>query len=467
MNPRDANCRAPRKFAAPAAQAGPRLCTSERRTRLDGGAAAREHAAMQPERARWGPSDPVAAAVAALPTRRHAELLFDAVAAELRDLACVHTADRGAVRRLFRRDPVDPTLVVPWPLLELNVAGRFGVVSAPIALREPEEPPPPRAPTPTPKLRGLGPGEIRVHDGAEVIELVYDERGANCETSQSNHPQPLAGLVPALSASHSNPIERLACFLAAIEPGRHGPGRVWMPAATPHGPASVWHLGRRGLRRALFTGPVDREASWGVGDGLTGTAIAFGATREQACQRWHESVVARPPWPEPKASPKPPTAAPPGAVTIRAPAPDVPWPAPVPENVPAAIVRLQAGPGEPPPFGSWTLLLGARGATFFAACRRKARGFTLIGQHVLPKLDLAVLDAELDRIDERAEASLLETLALAHGGVPRWPCRTMTYAVDEAGRLSYSTCSESPAWDPGGLDGDRIAQCVVRQRWVD
>ena len=66
---------------------------------------------MEPERQPDGPPDSVRAAAAALRSRRHAEMLFDAVAACFGDAAWQETANAGALRRLFRRDPVDPSQI--------------------------------------------------------------------------------------------------------------------------------------------------------------------------------------------------------------------------------------------------------------------------------------------------------------------------------------------------------------------
>jgi len=134
---------------------------------------------MEPERQPDGPPDSVRAAAAALRSRRHAEVLFDAAAAQLGESGWHETENGGAIRRLFRRDPVDPKQIVPWPVLELCIGGRFGVVTdwmpvgdVPLAATEPPSPPPP-----PPKLRGLGPGEIRLVDGVEHRDhLLLDPR---------------------------------------------------------------------------------------------------------------------------------------------------------------------------------------------------------------------------------------------------------------------------------------------------
>jgi hypothetical protein len=397
-------------------------------------------------------------------------MLFDAVAACLGEAAWQETANSGALRRLFRRDPVDPAQIVPWPVLVLSIGGRLAVVSDWMSVGDaPLDVPAPQAAPPL-KLRGLGPGEIRLADGDEFIEITYDDAGSKLETCRSHHAHPLAGLAPALAAAGANPTELLARYLAALDPSRHGPGRVLMPVAMPHGAAGVWQCGLRALRRALFDDGMARGVRWAVADGLTGTALAFGATREEALARWRAAVATRSPWPErrPPAQPpaEPPTDLPPGTMLIRAPSPDVPMPDAVPGNVPAVLVPLAPAPADPPASGSWTALLGARGATSFAACRRRREGFTLIGQHVLAAIDLDGLAAEMDRVDEEHEARIAEALANTPGGVVRRPCRTTSYHVREAGRLVFDTGGEGDAWHAGELDGDVVAHRVVRQRWV-
>ncbi len=424
---------------------------------------------MEPRRPSDGPPDSVRAAASTLRSRRHAQMLFDAVAALLGDQGGRETANGGTIQRLFRRDLVDSSLIVPWPVLELNIGGRFGVVTDWIAVGDaPLEPTAPRV-APPPKLRGLGPGEIRLVDGADSIEIVYNDEGAMLETCRS-HAHPLAGLAPALAAEGANPIELLARFMASLDPSRHGPGRVRMPAAMPHGAAGVWCGGLAALRRALFGAlfgdSAARGANWAVADGLTGTALGFGATREQAFARWRAAVAVHSPWPDMRPAPELPSDVPPGTMVIRAPSPDVPMPDAVPENVPAVLVPLEGSPAEAPTFGAWTTLLGAHGATSFAACRRKGKGFTLIGQHILPLVDLDQLDGEMDRVDEAHEARFREVVARTPGGIERRPCRTIIYDVRDGGRLAFGGASEGDTWSADGLDGDVIARRVVRQQWV-
>ncbi|MBK8098780.1 MAG: hypothetical protein IPK26_16830 [Planctomycetes bacterium] len=422
---------------------------------------------MEPEREPVGPPESVRVLAATLRSRRHAAMLFDAVVDLLGENGWQETANDGAVRRLFRRDRQQPSLIVPWPLLELTFGSRtilnvdwMGLGDLPIV--EPPPPPPP------PKLRGLGPGEIRIHDGEEYVEIAYSEAGAKFETSRSHHAHPLAAVAPAIAAGGGNPIELLARFVAGLDPGRHGSGRVLLPAAMPQGAAGVWQCGLQALRRALFAGDVDRRADHAVADGLTGRALGFGVGRAQALSVWRAAVAANPPWPEPRpATPieEPDPEQHPGAFLIRGPAPDVPMPDRSPDNVPAALLGLASAPSTPPSFGSWVPLIGAFGSIGFAARRTRRRGFTLIGQHVLAVVDLAQMEADMDRVDEVQEERLRAALANAPGGGKRWPCTTAVYRVGEHGRLAFAGSTEGPAWDAGSLDGDVIAHRVVRQRW--
>lgn len=424
--------------------------------------------AMEPEPKRDGPPDSERAAVAALRSRRHAEMLFDAVTAQLGELAWLETSNGGRIRRLFCRDRVDPTWIVPWPLLELSLGARIGIVSDWMRVGGgPAVDEAPRPESQPPKLRGLGPGEIRLYDGAEHIEIVYDDRGCQYETCRSAHPRPLAGLAQALAAAQANPTELLARFLAALDPGRHGPGRVLLPVAMPHGAAGVFRCGLRALRRALFDDRPGRTARQAVADGLTGKALGEGGTREEALAHWRIAVAEHPPWPEPAPRKEPPSELPPGTMLVRAPSPDVPMPGAVPEHVPAVLIPIEPVPAQAPGFGSWTALVGARGAVSFAACRRKRKGFTLIGQHVLAAVDPDRLDGEMDRVDKEHEALLAEAIARTPGGVARQPCRTTVYRVGDGGRLAFESGSEGAEWHADGLDGDVVARRVVRQRWVE
>lgn len=391
-------------------------------------------------------------------------MLFDAVVDQVGDAGWLESANDGAIRRLFRRDRVDPRQIIPWPLLEMHCGSRVTLAADWMGLDEVPAVESP-APPPPPKLRGLGPGEIRLLDGDEFIEVAYNEEGAKFETCRSHHPHPLAGLAPALAKPGGNPVELLAGFVAALDPSRHGPGRVGLPVAMPHGVGGVWRCGLNALRSALFDESVVRGARWAVADGLTGKTVGLGASREAALARWRDVVAGISPWPEPRPVEEPPEELPPSAMLIRGPSPDVPMPEAVPANVPAVVVPLTSVPADLPRFGSWVGMLGAYGAMSFGARRRKREGFTLIGQQALGSVDLERLDAEMARADEVHESRLREVIANAPGGVRRWPCRTTIYNVSEGGRLEVAQTNEGGEWNAGGLDGDVITNRVVRQRW--
>ena len=109
-----------------------------------------------------GLTEPVRAIRDAIPTSRHAKMLFDMVVQLVGDKAVVETAGGKTQYVLFRRDAPGAESVVPWPLLQLGVAGRLSVV---VPLVGPATAPP-RAGDP-PRLRGLGPGEVVIRDGLQ------------------------------------------------------------------------------------------------------------------------------------------------------------------------------------------------------------------------------------------------------------------------------------------------------------
>ena len=117
-------------------------------------------------------------------------------------------------------------------------------------------------------------------------------------------------------------------------------------------------------------------------------------------------------------------------------------------------------------FGAATTLTHTAGEGH-AACRRKRRGFTLIGRAVLAAVELERLDAALDRLEEAEEERFRAIIAQTPGGVRRYACRTRSYHVRDDGELVFDSAAEGPEWHAGALDGDVIARRVVRQRWVD
>ncbi len=326
----------------------------------------------------------------AIPTRAHAEMLFAMVVDLLGDEAWVETWNGETTRTLFRRESPGSNWIVPWPLLSVTRGGREGpppiLTAVPGVYEEPKQ-----RPGPAPKIRGLGPGQVTLHDGPQHVNVCYGGDGRWFECSVSSPPQEaLAGVVPALAAKTASPTEIVASFMAALDLGRHGPGRIRAPVALPHGVQAVWNCGLFAIRDALFEDRAPAGACWVAADGWTGRAIAFGATRDEAMDAWRTTVVRGRPFPE---TPKPPEEPLPEPsvdqsfdgesfavhVTMRGPSSDVPWVETTLETSPAAAFQLPDAPDNPPGFGAYTRLVDAYGNLRLALIRREPRGFTLVG----------------------------------------------------------------------------------------
>ena len=88
----------------------------------------------------------------AVPTRRHAEMLFDMVVDILGEEAWVEACNGGAIRTLFRRESAGSPFIVPWPLLSVARGGREGPSPIPTAVPGVYAEPPKR-PGRAPRLR--------------------------------------------------------------------------------------------------------------------------------------------------------------------------------------------------------------------------------------------------------------------------------------------------------------------------
>jgi len=188
-----------------------------------------------------GLTDAVRAIRDAVPTSRHAKMLFDMVVELPGPRAVVETAGGKTQYAVFCREAPDSASVVPWPLLRLGVRGRLSTV---IPLIGPAEPPP--RPGSPPKLRNLGPGEIVLHDGPHSVTITYGDDGRWMETSRSEDPATLARVLSALARGTARPVELLAESVASIDLARHGPGRALCPEPVP----SVQRPGTAGSSRS-------------------------------------------------------------------------------------------------------------------------------------------------------------------------------------------------------------------------
>lgn len=418
----------------------------------------------------------------AIPTRAHAEMLLGMVADMLGSAACVETWNGETTRTLFRREAPGSDWIVPWPLISVTRGGREG--PSPILTAVPgvyEEPP--ERPGPAPKIRGLGPGSLTIHDGPQHVNVCYGGDGRWFECSVSSPPQDaLAGVVAALAAKSSSPTEMVASFVAGLDLKRHGPGRVHLPVTLPGGVESVWRCGLAAFRETLVLGWIPDGARWLAADGWTGRAIGSGATRDAAVAKWRAELARVRPFPErPKQASEP---LPEPSVeqhfdgeqfsmhaTLRGPSSDVPWVEPTLENSPVAVLALDDVPPNPPPFASWARVVDAYGVVRPAALRREPGGLTLIGDRVLDAVAAEDLDAQLADADRDHEARPTPTFERPPG-FPEPPptdtsIRTYTFfdwRTKTRAKPSVTSWSRSQDFHATGLDGEQIRWQVVRVR---
>jgi len=456
-------------------------------------------------------TSPLSATVEAMqahvPTSRHAEMLFEILTDLLGDQGVLWTANDGRLRKLFRRDPLDAALEVPWPVAQLSLGGRIGWVSPMFDTRTGEvvpdpEPPPGKAS----KLRGLGAAQVEVYDGPARISLVFGENGEFKEASiDDRFPSRLPEIPIALLSKRAPPVELIASCVALFDPGGHGPGRVQMPVAVPGGAEGTWMMGLIAARRALFSGHVPADARYLVADGVSGSAVGFGPTLAAATAMFESQFAVSPPadptrltaWddydddgnllkrgemsgpdePEPWESSeadepwKP--ARPPGMidftrgpVRITGPTPDVSLPPITVASIPRAIIPLAASPPFSPPLGRWERTIGARGTTAHVARLVRSGGFLQVGERVLWCVDPRTLDAVLDEIDSRtAEVDAAMDEAYPYRRYVRFRSRTYRWAEARGTRpagFERAGGGSGPRFDGVALDGD-VETVIVRR----
>ncbi len=424
----------------------------------------------------------------AVPTRAHAEMLFGMVADLLGDAAWVETANGEQSRTLFRREAPGSKWIVPWPLLSVSRGGREG--PSPILTAVPgvyEEPP--TRPGSAPKIRGLGPGSLVVHDGPESLTICYggDGRWFECSVSRAAQ-EAFAGVVAALALRSASPTETVASFVAGLDLARHGPARAHLPVALPHGAAGVWRTGLAGVRAALFQDQVPADGRWVAADGWTGRAVAFGPTRETAVEASRAEVARVRPFPDP--APAFEMLDPPPESRIEqefdgehlsirgvffgaGPKSDAPSVDPTPENSPVALTPVPELPDAAPSFGAWVRVVGGYGGVRFAALRRQRGGVTLVGDGLLDQ-DLAGLDARLDAADrawDTQQAALPPRPKFElPPGFPAPPptdtsVRTYRLVDERAGAraaFSVSSVGRSTGFDGRLLEADQVRAQVLR-----
>ena len=434
-------------------------------------------------------------------------LLFDALVERLGALAVVDSAEKGTQRWLYRRVAEGSADIVPWRVAHvLAVPLNYGIVN----ITEDDaadwwkDNAAPEEQRKTSRLRGLRSGRVMVHDGQQKLELGYGGDGLLAERCIDHRfPGRLDELVDVLAGKGVPGYERTAEFLAALDHGRHGPGRVRMPVPKPGGVTHIWVMGRGGARRALLDGRVPASARFIVSDGIVGTAVGWGTTLEEAQAAFDAEVrrelpradgtlqsitddydddgnlIARgkPPFPiDPEAEgeepgpPSPPEVDPItgriefGAMVLRGPKSDVPAPEFTPETLPTVVVPLEPVPAAPPPFGRWIRTLGELGATRPVVRLKAGDGYVLVGEQALLHVERGRLLEMLDEADERASVhegacvSGYEAMYRFEDRVYRWE----SAGEGHHGRFRYAGGHSGPRFDAAAVEGDELIEGVRR-----
>ncbi len=370
---------------------------------------------------------------------------------------------------------------------------------------------------------------VEIGAGRQRLTLLYDDTGRIGDRSMDDrYPGRLVELSRVIAEAEDG-LSASVAFVAGLGDAQHGPGRVHYPVHSPGGVGGAWRTGLMACRRALFDGRVGPEARFAVADGLAGTAIGAGATREEALAAYAAEVARS--FPEPKheiqtakddyddegnlikrgeippelREPAPPSEAStvmwqpeeeereawrgdpePGAPTplpspqvdpitgrvefgtfvMRGPKSDAPPLPRKPECLPHVVIPLEASPEDAPPRGRWVRLLGELGVTRHVARIEEREGFMLIGADLLGFITLQTLRAELDRIDAQDPLYM---------GAPefqryvRFRARQFRWTPATATRpegLTSAGGSSGPRFDPIGLDGDQLQAMVLRYRKV-
>lgn len=130
-------------------------------------------------------------------------------------------------------------------------------------------------------------------------------------------------------------------------------------------------------------------------------------------------------------------------------------------------------PSDPPPFGTWVLVIGDQGASSHAVLRRDgARGFTLVTLSALRLVDASALDSLLDVADEQAAARM------AGVDLPPWPSELprldsllVSYTVEEIAPGTVVAhaggSSRTHGFSGSAIRLEGLRDGVIRQRWLD
>ena len=421
-----------------------------------------------------------------LPTTRHAQMLLQAVGAQLGARAWLEVQAKGLRTRLFAAESEAPASLVPWPILHLALCGASSSAQPPLpiggGLESWQLPTPPPRP-PVPNLRGLTFGDLTIFEGHGSFEIRYAEDGGAFETCTTGR-RVLHALRDACEGKVGNPVELIADRVAAFRGELAGPARLHLPVPLPYGAEGAWSVAMLALRRALWERRGPADARFVAVEGLAGEQMTFGASRDEVWAAMRAAIAQQQPR-RPKPKPLPPEFSSPdddgpgfdtsgddsGIIRLRAPRPDMPWPEPTPENTPIAFVPIPLPPARACPFGSWQPVIDAFGNITYAALQHEAEGFTLIDGGLLDTIDLAGLDAALVDLAAEQEARWRSLLEQARSDRPPPEYSVVSFAFQDAQgkpippRLNGGLLSPEP--NPlDALDGARVRGTVVRQRWL-
>lgn len=398
-----------------------------------------------------GSGDARDAVLRSLATMHQALETFDATAALLGDRGWIDPVGGDTFRILHVRDGewlvVKPLLLVAF--VPTSVTAMMFRVADPVLPEGGERPAAKILPDIMPRGPGMRSGSIRIAEGTRSLEVSYDDTGRFRESCGSasdpwvplRHPdrphvidpsarpptpRPLGLFLRAdLDRSGARP-DALARMIVALDAGGLCPARVRIPAPLPGGAEGAWSRALAALRRRAWAG-IPGGARFLVTDGLDGSSLGAGATREAALEAWRADLF--------RAKPKPPVA--PKQPSTPPPPPELPhverdaegkvvaastgtmnisgggvgahvdWPAAVPDNMPAAMIEVPDLPADVPAafatagFQRWVRLVGALGVPCAALVREEHDGFTLVGEGIVDIVDPARLEVDLAALDAR------------------------------------------------------------------
>lgn len=421
-----------------------------------------------------------------LPTTRHAQMLLQAVQAQLGARAWLEVRAKGMRNRLFAAESEAPASLVPWPILHLALGSASSSAQPLLPIEgglESWQMPSPAERPPVPNLRGLTFGDLTIFEGSGAFEIRYGEDGGAFETCTTGR-RVLHALRDACEGTPGNPVERLADCVSGFRGELAGPARLHLPEPMPYGAEGAWSTAMIALRRALWQRRVPADARFVALECLAGTQMTFGVHRDEAWSALRE-VIARQQPRRPKPKPLPPGLRPTefhedgepvfdpanewGDILLPTPPPEMPWPEPTAENTPIAFVPVPPPPARACPFGKWQPVVDGFGNITFAALRHDAEGFTLIDGGLVDSLDLGGLDAALVDLEAEQEARW-RSLREDWSDRPRQDYSLVSFAFRDAQgksiapRLSGGSLSPQPSLD--GVDGAQLRGTVVRQRWL-